>query len=661
MTRFAVCFILLLVSTHIHSQGNRAIIDSFVRIEAKAAQDSDRLNACVKLSNAYMSINPDSFFLYTKKGLELARSLNQHSDVVLLNDKMADKLMDTGNYVGAMKYAQASLTISQKTNSRSDQIDAYTTIGRVYDYQSDFVHSADFFYKAMDIAKELDDHNRIAMLGTNLSALAYNQGDYKKAETACLLTIREAQLAKNGFHEYKGYHILGLAKESLGDTASAETNFSRAIEICKRHSLLLEAADVLSDLGMVQKTDQNKLRFLLEARKLYDSLSSASFESMINRKSLGDVYLQMYRADGTKPQYLTYSADYLGKVVEKSREMNDMATLAAAYESMAKVEALRGNYQTAYDYSNRYHRINDSLFSQQNKNRIAELESKSEMDKKNQEIETQKLKVSEQKKNNYLLVIGILLVGAFGFLFFRISSIRKAKNVQLAELNRKLDDANKVKIKFFGILSHDLRRPIANLVNFITLKTMAPDLLLAEEREAHETRVGLYAKDLLETMDNMLLWSKSQMEQFAVENKSVPAARIFSFLKKSFGEYKELQLVFSDPESITVKTDENILQTILFNLTANAVNALEPSNGGRIEWSVRKVNDEVVFSICDNGPGVGDEKLQALYSDTVIGSTKNGLGLHIIRDLAQAIQLTISRVPARQQGTEFLLTLPYRH
>jgi signal transduction histidine kinase len=658
MARITVCLILLLFSKQLLSQRNRAIIDSFVHIEATATQDSDRLHADIKLCLAYLSINPDSFFLYSQKGMQLAKSLNRQSDMVLLNDKMADKLMDTGNYVGAMKYAQESLAISRSTNSKTDQVDAYTTIGRTYDYQSDYVHSAEFFYKAMDLAKELNDHNRIALLGTNLAALAYNQYDYKKAEATCLLTIREAQLAKNGFHEYKGYYILGLTKEGLGDTVSAEASFSRANEICKTHGLLIEQADVLSELGMVQKTDQDKLRLLLEARKLYDSLSEASFESMINRKILGDVYLRMYKADPTKQQFLTYAADYLTKVIAKSKDMKDVATESNAYESMAKVEVLRGNYQRAYDYNNRYHTINDSIFSQQNKNKIAELENKSEMDKQKQEVQTQKLRVSEQKKNVYLLMAGALLLGAFGFLFFRLSSIRKAKNVQLAELNRKLDDANNIKIKFFGILSHDLRRPIANLVNFIHLKSKKPGLLSAEEWKAHENRVSIYAKDLLETMDNMLLWSKSQMEQFTVETKPVPAARIFSVLKRNFGDNNDLQLIFTDPEEVIVQTDENILQTIMHNLTANSIKALEPANGGKIEWSVCKTNGEIVFSIRDNGPGIGDENLQALYSDAAIGSTKNGLGLHIIRDLAQAIHLTITRNPDRQEGTEFVLTLP---
>jgi signal transduction histidine kinase len=48
--------------------------------------------------------------------------------------------------------------------------------------------------------------------------------------------------------------------------------------------------------------------------------------------------------------------------------------------------------------------------------------------------------------------------------------IRKKTNTTLLHLNNELDEANKIKAKFFAIISHDLRSPIANLVSFLNLK-----------------------------------------------------------------------------------------------------------------------------------------------------------------------------------------------
>ena len=50
-------------------------------------------------------------------------------------------------------------------------------------------------------------------------------------------------------------------------------------------------------------------------------------------------------------------------------------------------------------------------------------------------------------------------------------------------LNNQLDEANKVKAKFFGILSHDLRSPVANLIHFLHLQKNDPDLLGKEQAD----------------------------------------------------------------------------------------------------------------------------------------------------------------------------------
>ena len=63
-----------------------------------------------------------------------------------------------------------------------------------------------------------------------------------------------------------------------------------------------------------------------------------------------------------------------------------------------------------------------------------------------------------------VLIAGLTLAVTIGGLLFWQSRSRKKTNTTLIVLNNQLDDANKVKARFFSILSHDLRCPIVNLV-----------------------------------------------------------------------------------------------------------------------------------------------------------------------------------------------------
>ncbi|RYE09483.1 MAG: efflux RND transporter periplasmic adaptor subunit, partial [Sphingobacteriales bacterium] len=74
-----------------------------------------------------------------------------------------------------------------------------------------------------------------------------------------------------------------------------------------------------------------------------------------------------------------------------------------------------------------------------------------------------------------------------------------------------------------------------------------------------------------------------------------------------------------------------------------------------ITLSANKEGDDVILTIADNGPGATNEQLKALYDDTAAIHTKNGLVLHIIRDLAKAINCTISVNAVPGMGTTFYL------
>ena len=58
----------------------------------------------------------------------------------------------------------------------------------------------------------------------------------------------------------------------------------------------------------------------------------------------------------------------------------------------------------------------------------------------------------------------------------------------------------------------------------------------------------------------------------------------------------------------------------------------------RYRW---QENGNSFLSITDNGPGASSEQFKALYDEKEVIGIKTGLGLHLIRDLAKAINCKI--------------------
>ena len=115
-------------------------------------------------------------------------------------------------------------------------------------------------------------------------------------------------------------------------------------------------------------------------------------------------------------------------------------------------------------------------------------------------------------------------------------------------------------------------------------------------------------------------------------------------------------IVFENPSNIQIYTDENYLKTIIRNLTGNSIKALQKVENPTIIWKAWQDNNQTFLSVTDNGMGGTKEQFKALYDDTEVVGIQTGLGLHLIRDLAKAIDCKIDVDSKPSIGTTFTLS-----
>jgi len=177
----------------------------------------------------------------------------------------------------------------------------------------------------------------------------------------------------------------------------------------------------------------------------------------------------------------------------------------------------------------------------------------------------------------------------------------------------------------------------------------------SKERLANSTLTG--AENLLNSMEDMLLWSKGQMEHFEPIPVNIDLRAVFNDLKHHFQSEEQVRFEIELPESLQLVTDENYLKTILRNLTSNALKALAQTENPVIRWKANLQDNHVLIVVSDNGPGASQAAFKALYDETEVVGIKTGLGLHLVRDLAEAIDCGI-RVETGSSGTAITLSLP---
>ena len=165
------------------------------------------------------------------------------------------------------------------------------------------------------------------------------------------------------------------------------------------------------------------------------------------------------------------------------------------------------------------------------------------------------------------------------------------------------------------------------------------------------------AENLLHSMEDILQWSKSQMENFKPQPTQVSVYSLFEDTQKHFSSTEQIRIEFENPNNLKLFTDENYLKTILRNLTGNAIKALEGIENPTIKWKAWQANNQTFLSVTDNGKGASQDQFKAMYDDKEVVGIKSGLGLHLIRDLAKAIHCEITVDSKLGEGTTFTLKL----
>lgn len=607
------------------------------------------------ICNYYASSNPDSGLYWAKEAVRYAESIHWKKAIGFFHSMAGSMDNDLARYDAALAEFDTAMSVFIAIKDTQKMISAINDIGVSYMNRSRLDQAAPYFFRAVGLAEATGNKSMAAVANSNISDLYYAQSDWSKAIRYDSLALSLNTQLRDTAGIASCY--LGLANAHLktGDTAGARNYYAKAAAIKKAVGDETGLAQVYTNEAITHSDLHEALREQLQAQAIWDRVSPLHSISINNTGNIGLTYKNMAIADTPADKELLRKAEwYIKKAIDMSRQVSDSGNVGYFTGVLAELQASMGDYKDAYENYHIYEDKEDSLHSQESKNRLASLEEQHEVALRDKQIEITRLNLLAEKRRRLVLIVGLCLLGVIGILLFFQNRARQRTNVQLRRLNKDLAAAEKVKAKFFAILSHDLRSPIAGFINFINLQRAKPDLLDAAKVAAHQQKIADYAEGLLSSMEAMLLWSKGQMESFTPEPRPVPVSALFRHLTIFFAGQEGL-LSFVEEGELTLYSDDNYVKTILHNLTANALRAVAPMPGGRVECRAGATTSGVAIEIRDNGPGMTHEQLRAIEEDRPLSQSSRGFGLHIVRDLARAIGCRITVTSEVGAGTTFHL------
>lgn len=265
-------------------------------------------------------------------------------------------------------------------------------------------------------------------------------------------------------------------------------------------------------------------------------------------------------------------------------------------------------------------------------------------------INTRQNNVLEVKVNNQLqtrifeVTVTPLLEQKNGYsgtvLTFWDITERKQAEEKLKAQAKELLALNKLKDQLFSIISHDLRSPLASLIDI--LNTVEEGEISDEEFKSFLPALSENVGHTSTLLENLLYWSKSQLNGETITPESFDLNALTQ-KKLAFFEKKALEkcvrLENHVKENTCLMADKNMVEIILRNLIGNAIKFSKQNDVVSISAQV----DNGVTTVCvsDTGVGMESEILEKLFSPELVTTRGTfeekgtGLGLKLCKDFIE--------------------------
>jgi signal transduction histidine kinase len=277
----------------------------------------------------------------------------------------------------------------------------------------------------------------------------------------------------------------------------------------------------------------------------------------------------------------------------------------------------------------------------------------------------------------WLIVTGILLLIAIAFaiyfyrrsqkleLLLRVQGHEIEKQVrELTAQNQKQAQLNHEKKQLIMLVGHDLKGPFNRIFALTQLLEMIGTY--TDEQKEYIDKMYQIVGDGLNMVRNIVDVRKIEEKGLDPYPEKVNLPSVILPIVKQYNvlaDKKKIKINYSTPEKVEVTTDKNYVCRIIENLLSNALK-FSPE-GKEVTVTVVPTGSEIEIAVADQGPGLGPDDLSKLYQKFTKltprptgGESSQGLGLNIVKTLAECLGGKVECKSAIMEGTTFTVTLP---
>ncbi len=604
---------LLMGSISAHS-----VADSLRRL-LPIVDGTEKVQILNDLSRASWSISTEQTIEYGYQALELA---------LRCDDKMGEATARKNIGVGysnmykikeSLRYYDEALQIYQAIDNKEGEANVLNNIGVNYLDRDEYDTGLQYYLQSMKIYEEINDTSGIAASFVNIGTIYNILGKNDKA-------LDYYKKSLNLFQILNDSSGAALCLNNLGNVYSEEKDYHKALmfyheclELNRKINDKFGIGDALLNIGYAYddlKDHDQALTHYLESFKIEMELKD-TYGLSITTNNIGDLFRRL--------QNYEEASKYLNQSLIYSLEIGAKDMLMENYDCLSKLRADQMDFENALQYYKQYTAMKDSIFNEKSSNKIADMQTKYDTDKKEQENEllrkekeVQQATINKQRTLTFSIGIGLMLMIGFAVFVIRAYNGKKKANRvlnkqkakiekqagELKSANDKLIELDRFKEAMTGMIVHDLKNPLGAILNY------------SQARENISQNIIYQASlQMLNMVTNILDVQKFEDSKMNLEindinlyQVGVNAIKQINFLSHEKG----ITIDNNIANNLTVSVDNDIIERVFVNLLTNSIK-YTPQNGRIVLDSLAVEGDRVKVSVSDNGEGINEDNLKKVF------------------------------------------------
>ncbi len=636
----------------------------------------------------YMLSNVDDAIGFTKRSIQYFKETDSLIPLSKAYATLGSIFHKTGNYDDALTYMNLALSIHEKQHNERGKALTNLNIGVVYQSKDQPDQAINYFIKALTYFDSLPHNRNYYLLLMNTGMLYKQIDEYQKSLVYLLKSLPLVEASNNQRDMATCYMNLGITYKNLDSLDKARAFYGKADTISRGFTNQTIYGKIQNNLGVIELQKNN----FQKAIKYFN-------QSLVVKKryndSMGLAVTYNYLADAyNKTGNKKLALELLGKAEAINKAKEFKKPMVETYKNYVDVYQSMGDYDNAFRYQTKEYELKHEIFNSEKFNQIAELETKYQTSKKEQEIQIlnqqNDIKDLKLKKEQYtkvilaVVVIFLILISIVGYSRFVIKKranrlLKKQKkqlddyneelntaNENLLTLNNNLEELNHTKDKFFSIISHDLKNPLGVLYATTDVLTRHFESFSKEKTKTYLENMNRSSRHLKNLLDNLLEWSQVQTGRLSIVKEPFDLHGVVAntlLVASNSASTKEINLQSGVKSGTFVYADKDMIATVVRNMVSNAIKFTP--RGGTIKINVTEEENRIVVHVSDSGVGIPPNKMAGLFKINTTykqPGTENeqgtGLGLILCKEFVEKNEGTIRVNSILGKGSTFSFSIP---